>query len=614
MKLKYLFSMAMAGFLFGACSSDDVVVGDGGQDGVVAVQPGEEGFLSMSISLPTTVVGVRAAGYDDGTPDEYQVNNAKLLLFYGAEEAAAKLHRVYDLEVSAFTKNDETQITSSANIVQEILVPPTEEGQQVPNYYAMVVLNDNGLLPNEGDASNTKFHQKTFKEVSELAEAVQESGLRTYRDKPSFFMSNAPMYSVAGGTTVIGDNGKVTTLAEIDPDKIFQTELEARQNPAVTVYVERALAKVTVTASNENLGNDANENLIGYTVNGWTLDNTNKQTYLVRNVAPENLTPAQPVWWKYNNTQVNVYRFVDGAAVETGASFYRTHFGIDPNYAVDNDYATGSLLNKVAKTIPADDLTPAGETPRYCLENTFDVERMKEQNTTRVIVAAKLTMKNGAAEASGDFYLLNKNTATIYQKAGVENEVKRLWMNYFQTIISTYVKNGTFTEDNVTVTLSNATGAAQANGGYTTVTGIVMNDDGVEELEYETDKSLADINAAAAAYLPTLNEMLTISYYKGGVAYYPVLIRHFGDSETPWTMPGNGIFESYPGSDAANKWLGRYGVLRNTWYTVNVTGLKNIGFCEVPDAGTRDDDPLNQYIAVEIHILPWATRSQDVEL
>lgn len=612
MKLKYLFSMAMAGFLFGACSSDDVVVGDGGQDGAVAVQPGEEGFLSMSISLPTTVAGVRAAGYDDGTPDEYQVNNAKLLLFYGAEEAAAKLHRVYDLEVSAFTKNDETQITSSANIVQEIQVPPTEEGQQVPNYYAMVVLNDNGLLPNKGDASGTKFHQKTFKEVSELAEAVQESGLRTYSDKPSFFMSNAPMYSVAGGTTVIGDNGKVTTLAEIDPDKIFQTELEARQNPAVTVYVERALAKVTVTASNENLGNDANENLIGYTVNGWTLDNTNKQTYLVRNVAPENLTPAQPVWWKYNNTQVNVYRFVDGAAVETGASFYRTHFGIDPNYNVENHYGGGdAILNSVGK-IPAS-LTSVGDN-LYCLENTFDVERMKEQNTTRVIVAAKLTMKNGAAEASGDFYLLNKNTATIYQKAGVENEVKRLWMNYFQTIISTYVKNGTFTEDNVTVTLSNATGAAQANGGYTTVTGIVMNDDGVEELEYKTDKSLADINAAAAAYLPTLNEMLTISYYKGGVAYYPVLIRHFGDSETPWTMPGNGIFESYPGSDAANKWLGRYGVLRNTWYTVNVTGLKNIGFCEVPDAGTRYDDPLNQYIAVEIHILPWTTRSQDVEL
>ena len=51
MKLKYLFSMAMAGFLFGTCSSDDVVVGDGGQDGAVVVQPGEEGFLSMSINL-----------------------------------------------------------------------------------------------------------------------------------------------------------------------------------------------------------------------------------------------------------------------------------------------------------------------------------------------------------------------------------------------------------------------------------------------------------------------------------------------------------------------------------------------------------------------------------
>ena len=43
-------------------------------------------------------------------------------------------------------------------------------------------------------------------------------------------MSNAPMYSVAGGTTRPADNGKVTTLAEIDQTKIFQTELEARQN------------------------------------------------------------------------------------------------------------------------------------------------------------------------------------------------------------------------------------------------------------------------------------------------------------------------------------------------------------------------------------------------
>lgn len=227
MKLKYLFSMAMAGFLFGACSSDDVVVGDGGQDGAVVVQPGEEGFLSMSINLPTAVGVKRAAGYDDGTPDEYQVNSAKLLVFSGESEAAATLHRVYDLDVSAFTKNDETQITSSANIVQDILVPPTGEGQQTPNYYAMVVLNDNGLLPSEGDASGTEFHQKTFKEVSELAKDLDENTLRTHGGNPSFFMSNAPMYSVAGGTTRPADNGKVTTLAEIDQTKIFQTELEA---------------------------------------------------------------------------------------------------------------------------------------------------------------------------------------------------------------------------------------------------------------------------------------------------------------------------------------------------------------------------------------------------
>lgn len=62
----------------------------------------------------------------------------------------------------------------------------------------------------------------------------------------------------------------------------------------------------------------------------------------------------------------------------------------------------------------------------------------------------------------------------------------------------------------MTVTLSNATGAAQANGGYTTVTGIVMDADNVADLEYQEGKGIADINAAAAAYLSTLNDMLTI--------------------------------------------------------------------------------------------------------
>ena len=92
--------------------------------------------------------------------------------------------------------------------------------------------------------------------------------------------------------------------------------------------------------------------------------------------------------------------------------------------------------------------------------------------------------------------MLNKNTATIYQKSGVENEVKRLWMNYFQTIISTYVKKGEFKAENVTVTLSNATGAAQADGGYTTVTGIVMDADNVADLEYQEGKGRTSTPAA----------------------------------------------------------------------------------------------------------------------
>ena len=70
----------------------------------------------MSINLPTAVGVKRAAGYDDGTPDEYQVNSAKLLRSPVSLRLLQRCTGCGDLDVSAFTKNDETQITSSRNI------------------------------------------------------------------------------------------------------------------------------------------------------------------------------------------------------------------------------------------------------------------------------------------------------------------------------------------------------------------------------------------------------------------------------------------------------------------------------------------------------------------
>ncbi len=577
MKFKFL-PFALALLMLGACSNDNEFEKEG------TVQTGEQGYVSMSINLPS-LKGSRSVEYNDGTPEEYDVKEAKLLIFSNIteDEATAVCQGIYNLDISAFLGNDEEQITSTAQIVQEITKP--EEA----NLYALVVLNDNGLITDD-------YKSKTF---SEFYTAVQTLDVAKLNGN-GFFMTNAPLSSKIGGTQD-PTGAEVTTLAKIDANKIYRTEREALNSPATTVYVERALSKVTLegASTTQTPSTGANPNIASYIINGWTLDNTNKSTFLVRNVT------GISNWLAYNADNKG-YRFVDGQAVETGVSLYRTHFGIDPNYS--GAYTPSEQFHMVDK-IPASLAAADGKTPIYCLENTFDVAGMKDINTTRAIVAATLNIKG--AEDGGDFYLLNNNTNVIYQYEGVINEVKRLWMLKFETIASEHIKSGTFTADNVIVSLSNAEDEPQNDGGFTTVTKLEMT--APADVIYQEGKSLENINAAAQDYMNMLNGgLLTIAYYKSGVAYYEVLIKHFGD-ETPWEAPGTGT-DSYPGRDESTKWLGRYGVLRNTWYALEVIGLKNIGSPEVPDVTEKWDDQSEQYISVEINILPWAKRSQRVEL
>lgn len=584
MKKVKLFSFALAALMLGACTNEDVI-DNGGQ----TVLPGEKGYVSFAVNLPTTP-GSRV-NYEDGTPNEYEVHDATLLLFTGTDEASSTCQGVYSLDVSAFLESPEDQITSTAQIVREITKPSDAE----QNIYALVVLNRNNVFTvntadNTGTINGNAIVGKNFEYFYTTAMTLQASELKGN----GFFMTNAPLYSQAGGTAD-PTGGVVTTLSVIDADKICSTEAEALATPATTVYVERALGKVTLTGSTK-LSTDHNANIASYVINGWALDNTNNSTYLVRNVASAS-------WWGYQNAS-NGYRFVEGTPIKSGVSLYRTHFGVDPNY--DIDYNSANFTTVGGSTIASENLIAAnGTTPAYCLENTFDVAHMTEQNTTRVIVAAKLNI-TGAETSTGDFYLLNNNTSIIYQKSGVENEVKRLWMNYFESIKGTYIKGGTFTKDNVTVTLS-----SDANGGYLTVAAVEMSEP--SGVTWQEGKDISQLNAAAAAYVATINSNLKIAYYKGGVAYYPVLIKHFG-TETPWSTSDIVNGNSYPGADASQKWLGRYGVLRNTWYQLNVTGLRNIGSPNVPPVTEKYDDPGEQYISVEINILPWAVRTQDVEL
>ncbi len=601
MKKKFI-PMALMALAMGftACSSDDTTANGGNGQPSFA----EGGYVKMAINLPSTN-GSRAANdsFDDGLAAEYKVNNATLVLFSGADEATAKFHSAYKLNVS-MNKDDEAQITSTTKIVSKI-----EDGATSgTKLYAYVVLNDNGLLTLDSDDA-TKLtvnnEDMTGKTVAALQENVVEGGASKF-NTAGFLMDNAPLASMAGGTNDCS-SAKVTTLVDFT-DAVKKTQAEAESNPATDVYVERAVAKVTFEKGNGGklTGTDINGSAVDegktYEIVGWDLDVTNKSSYFARRYNTD---------WnglKTGKSSVTAgYRFIGSSPVRSGKELYRTYWAEDPNYS----HVTPSVAVPCFDYLAADktDFTEkfGTDNPQYCMENTFDVEDQNQNQTTRAIVKVKLFGGN-------DFYTFNGDKTYLYTEADMIKRVKAAVIAYPE--VEQWYKGLSTTEtldaDKVIVEFDDR----DANTGAVCIKSVKVTI-GTDE------KSYAKAEDDDADKLNKLFGVQTITEYAGGYAYYPIRIKHFGDDLTPWnnnegtTNPSAG--NVYPDNSAAN-YLGRYGVLRNNWYDLSVASISGIGSAVVPsldpshNPDVTPDDELYNYIAVRINILSWAKRTQSENL
>lgn len=607
-KLKF-FSLALVALTLGACSSDDVVVND--QPGTVPA--GEPGYVSLAINLPTQPSTRANDNFSNGDAEEYKVNTAYLFLFAGSSEANATYQSGYVLPTSTWNDQAEgSNITTRASFVKEITKPTTGEND---NIYALVVLNGEGVIGVSGTegayqftyGSNQLTSTTTLTDLTSTNALTPNIATVANRTSSNFLMSNAPLFSVAGGTSD-PSAGNVSTFAVIDPDNIYSTQAEAERNtPAADIYVERAVAKVTMDAGDGTTTVDH----LTYKIAGWDLDVTNNSTFLVRNVAPTTS------WWGYKATTSNDYRFVGSNTVAT--NLYRTYWGIDPNY-------TGGLTNygqnpfdvHEGETYEDDDLASVDD-PLYCFENTFDVENMRQNQTTQVVVAADFSV-DGAAD-NGDFYTLRRDKSIFYQEAAVIKAVKEAYLSNPQ--IATAIENATMVDDNteigegdLTVTFDDK----NENGGYVTVTGITLTDDARAKFaDGEDEDSDPDVPAILEAanngsIVTAISNDLNIALYKGGRAYYHAMIRHFDDTQAPWSAENVSGSDSYGNPANEANYLGRWGVLRNNWYQISVRSIAQLGEPEVPSIPGSYDDPTESWVRVQINVLSWAVRTQNADL
>ena len=609
MKKKYLFSLAMAGLLLGACSNDDISEGPNGG----ATTSPDEGFVAVSINLPmVSGASFRAPNdqFADGMDSEYEVKDASFLVFAKGDsekESQAVLLKAYDISDLKPWEPQGGNVTTYANMIQEVPRLTEKEDKR----YALVVLNKNGRFTINDDGSvegiGTSGEAVTFGDFLTAYE-MDVTGMTGN----GFYMGNAPISSDAAGT-------KVTTLVPIE-DKIRLSEAEAKKVKAADIYVERGMAKVTLIEPGE-------KEVVGEAYQGdkvtmiaWALDVTNKTSKLVRDV------DGIDTWrsWSVTGGQT---RFIGSVA-----NPYRVYWGVDGNYnwAVDETSKDGQELTaeqlvqvkekfNVLEDNAGVTFTSFGsEAPQYCLENTFNTDNQAEYATTRVIFKAKYVPRN--ADEDGTFYQLG-TTASIYNTEMLKEKVLASMIDAERREL------GIFNEHNAAkVTLPTEVGAkaggkyAMAEVGKITYTKyerfyteekvwkVVTKETYDDEKNSDNQRMTKDVEVASD-YLASIDRRMgAIKYFKAGESYYKALIKHFGDDLTPYERSGEQKIYT------EEKHLGRYGVLRNNWYELSVTSVSSPGDPKINPLDDEWDDPDKYFVNIQVNILSWAKRQQNVDL
>lgn len=575
MKIKHLFGLAVIAAMTASCSSNEDLgtAGPGTGTNETGV-----GYATFTINLPTTS-GTRVDSdptFEDGDANEYDVFNATLLVFKKPTTEASEGEYTFvesvDLgSMQPWKDPSETGVTTQAKITAKL-----SHVDKSGKYFALVLLNN-------GSGADAKVNLPTDETTTYSAWNKADNATDKFdKTDKGFYMANAPLYNAT--------DKNVTTLVAIDNNKIFPTEAQASSGDAAAdIYVERGLAKVTLTTATKDEKPVATSSSYAgdvVKISNWALDVTNLKTFPIHNVDE---LDYKDIW---KNEAVasgpSTQRFVDN---NSGTLAKRVYWGKDPNYnnstLLKTDEAGKNARAAEFNYVTANtDVTADPTKPLYCLENTFNLANMVQGQTTRVIFKASYTPKGFTEEDGKTFYKIGTSVA-LWKEKDLKNHIK--------AAVTKVITDAT--EGNTTIDL-----AAEGNN-ITTAGNHEIKAANITVTGHEvTDAEVKAVNDKVG-----LTEKAGISTYENGESYYIARIKHFGDALTPWNSGVYGIDNL--------AYLGRYGMLRNNWYELDVQNVSGPGYPDVPDVKPNiPDDEDDKYIKVSVKILKWAKRTQKVDL
>lgn len=566
-----LIPLALAAFMFSACSSEDTENGGGNNNVDVS-------YLSVNIqnvgeAMSRAEYDENGGTYEDGTEAESKISDVRFY-FFNADGSPyiLKKNSATDPDQNWMTPSKDTEINGTdkdhdhtiEQISKTVLVINGEN--KVAPHSVVAVINSSSLTKNTLGENTT-----LGKGALSLSELREKQDTKFYNEGTNFVMSNS---------IYMKDNNEEYAVPV--SGHVYTSSTEAEKNP-IEIYVERVAAKVTTT--------------LNTSLNNWK-------------------EGATSTWgegkWAYKlseklNNKYDVYAVVDGwsvadangrATVEKAAlsgNWNKDLLGIDPWTTGDYHRCFWETSvpftngNKVVNQSFEAITTNFGNSV-YTLPNTpatkDDFKEKMENSLTKVIVAAHLYYEDNGnykpaeiCKYKGIQYLGAKNVLKV-----VANEIKN---TYCKKVGDDFVS---LTEDDLAFATSVPTGSTTQLMDYEVIPQI-NSEKTIDLFDNEHHPvNINDVNIYLAA------ETNKAQVRTKGCVYYYTPISHLAANDT---------------------YLGYYGVVRNHSYKVNIQEVKGFG-TPVFDPKKEIDPTLPEekdiFLAARINVLSWRVVNSNVNL
>ena len=530
---------ALAFTAFTACNDDKT-----GKDGD-EIAPAGEAWTTLRIINPNTNLG-RALNtpdqYPSTSPEETEIKEVRAIFFNGYD-ATSVVTDVKKITLNASNISDAFLVADNSKSILIVINPPSN----FPDF--------------------TKG--QTFATVNAAIKTIPD----IYTDK-QFMMTNAK----GGLEPSLPDGSPAAGLP------LFTSKNDAElPGNALKINVDRVVAKVRVFVTYASTEAAVIENA------SWVVNLTNKWYYPVSERTQTFLGTATP----FDEYGLGSYR-KDPNFDHTNIPYPSADFDEQYNFYTQADVDNNSIV--WIAPCHATDPNQGGK-PQYCAENTQRKEDNTYAYTTQVLLKATYLPKykkfdgsmTDVQEGNKDWMDINGGFYTYaVMMEWIEGELTN---KYIDQNPAGYVTNVT-TAFNSYLKYLQGKGAAVQEVVIPDVAGVRT----VAEIVQDFENQKAGVVAHGADVNKDVNGDPIVKYYKSGISYYAIAIKHDNDT------------------DNSNNEFGEFGVVRNSMYDIAVKSFNNPGYPIVIEPDPDKKDEFEAWLAIEIGVNPWTWYVQEENL